>query len=42
MKSKFNKHILRVKRPASEKFKDFPEVIELNHHKTDPSDMSAR
>jgi hypothetical protein len=36
MKSKFNKHILRVRYTASEKFNDFPEVIELNHQKMDP------
>ena len=41
MKSKFNKHILRVKRPPSEKFNDFPEVIELSHQKTDPGDMGS-
>ena len=36
MKSKFNKHILRVKHTVSEKFNDFPEVIELSHQKTNP------
>jgi len=41
MKSKFNKHILRVKHTASEKFNDFPEVIELSHQKTDPSNKGA-
>ncbi len=41
MKSKFNKHILRVKRTASEKFNDFPEVIELSHQKANPGTMGA-
>jgi len=41
MKSKFNKHILRVKRTASEKFNNFPEVIELSHQKTDPGNKGA-
>ena len=41
MKSKFNKHILRVKRTATEKFNDFPEVIELSHQKTDPDNRGA-
>jgi hypothetical protein len=36
MKSKFNKHILRVRYTASEKFNDFPEVIELDHQTMDP------
>jgi hypothetical protein len=38
MKSKFNKHILRVRGTASEKFNDFPEVIELDHPKMNPGD----
>jgi hypothetical protein len=36
MKSKFNKHILRVRYTANEKFNDFPEVIELDHQKMNP------
>jgi len=41
MKSKFNKHILRVRHTTSEKLNDFPEVIELSHQKTDPSNKGA-
>lgn len=36
MKSKFNKHILRVRGTTNEKFSDFPEVIELDHPKMNP------
>jgi len=40
LKSKFNKHILRVGNTVSEKFNDFPEVIELDHQKIDPGNNS--
>ena len=40
MKSKFNKHILRVRHTASEKFNDFPEVIKLDYQKTNPGNKA--
>jgi len=40
LKSKFNKHILRVGTTASEKFNDFPEIIELDQQKIDPGNKN--
>ncbi|MGY5861938.1 MAG: hypothetical protein RTU09_06150 [Candidatus Thorarchaeota archaeon] len=41
MRSKFNKHILRVKRAGSDKFNDFPDVIKLDDQKMNPGNKGS-